>query len=71
MGNAIRRALIRFHRSQRGDAVQTLLIVGAIVLPLLFFLITFRDNITEFVNSRVETVTGQDTESEKEASAFE
>lgn len=51
------RMLVRLHRDERGaEALEKLLIIGAIVLPLLLFLVVFRNKLTEFVSGWWETV---------------
>ena len=54
---AFGRFIQRLHTDERGaEGLEKLLIIGAIVLPLLGFLIIFRNRLTEFVSGWWTTV---------------
>lgn len=61
MMDKLRSWLPTIHSNTRGDIpVSTLLIVGVVVLPLIFFLIGFKDDLANFVNARVGEATAND-----------
>ena len=61
MITTLRSWLPRVHSDNRGDIpVSTILIIGAIVLPLLFFLIGYKNQISDFVNKRSQEVMATD-----------
>ncbi|MCX5660533.1 MAG: hypothetical protein NTW19_12540 [Planctomycetota bacterium] len=48
----------RIHRSEQGaEAVEKLLIIGAIVIPLLGLLIVLRNKLSEWLSGKWETTT--------------
>ena len=58
--------LMRLHRSEQGaEGIEKLLIIGAIVLPLLIVLVTFRKEISNWVREKWDNV-----QSESESSDF-
>ena len=53
----LRQSLTVLHRQESGDVpVGTLLVVALIVLPLLFLLISFRENIVEYFTEEGQAV---------------
>jgi hypothetical protein len=53
----MRDTLVRLHRSEGGaEGLEKILIIGAIVLPLLFVLIIFRNKISEWVTDSYNSV---------------
>ena len=55
--NRIQGLLRQVHRSEQGaEGLEKLLIIGAIVLPLLAFLIAFRTELRDFLVGRWEEV---------------
>jgi Flp pilus assembly pilin Flp len=52
--------LARLHRDEQGaEAVEKLLLVAMIVLPLLGVIIYFRDKLTDFVSQKWQDITGR------------
>ena len=48
---------VKLRRSEQGaEGIEKLLIVGAIVLPLLFVLLFYRNKISEFVSGKYDDV---------------
>ncbi|MEM8781724.1 MAG: hypothetical protein AAGE65_02615 [Planctomycetota bacterium] len=55
--SAVREAAVRLHRDDRGaEALEKLLIVAVVVLPLLGLLIVFRERINDWVNGNWDNV---------------
>ncbi|MCC7192613.1 MAG: hypothetical protein IT444_07510 [Phycisphaeraceae bacterium] len=53
----LRDSMLRLHRSEQGaEGLEKFLIIGAIVLPLLFVLVVFRNKISEWVSGSYESV---------------
>lgn len=56
----IKSAVKTFHRDEVGEMpIGPILLIALIVIPLVFFLITFRDNILEFFTNAIETLFGE------------
>lgn len=61
----LRELLARLHRDERGaEAVEKLLILAAIALPLLGVLIIFRDRISEWVEAKWADIAGKTAQPE-------
>ena len=57
MVRKIKSALRKIHQDQRGDVpVGTLLMVALIVIPILFLLIAFREDIVEYFTTESDAV---------------
>lgn len=53
----IKSALLKIHQDQRGDVpVGTLLMVALIVIPILFLLIAFREDIVAYFETESDAV---------------
>ena len=53
----LRDMLVKLHRSEQGaEGLEKVLIIAAIVLPLLFVLIVFRNKISEWVSDSYTSV---------------
>ena len=48
----------KLHRDERGDAVQTVIIVALIVIPLIMVLIFFGDKIQEWLKEAYNALAG-------------
>ncbi len=58
-----RRLLGALHRDERGEIpVGPILIIGLIVIPLVIVLISFRDELTDWLKEQWDRVIGADTQ---------
>lgn len=57
----LRSSLVKLHRDESGDVpVGTMLIIALVVLPLLFLLIYFRDDIVDVFKGQADKAIGTD-----------
>jgi len=60
MFNLIKMKLEELHHDERGEMpIGPILLIALIVIPLVFFLITFRDQVLTFLSDAIETIFGE------------
>jgi Flp pilus assembly pilin Flp len=52
----------RLHRDERGDAIQVVIIVALIIIPLVMVLIYFGDQIQQWLSDAFQQLTGKKSE---------